>query len=221
MPNAVQHRMMGHVTHSASGWTLSGAICAVSSNMCVPDRYVPRVPGVARRSWAQPRRKPSANREAKRQPYSWLLLAAVGIGCSGSTTQLDAATKGSIIQPTQPDAAFDFSGPDIIRYTELVNQGKVGPPRTFDAGCDQCPAFCDRDRCVNEGRGGGGYIGGMLGWECVERTSYCGGFVCMNHVCVSCRTDAECCPPPNDAGTSSCHASCQWLDGIGSNMCGP
>jgi hypothetical protein len=198
--------------------------------------------------------------DGKQRAHAWFLLAAIAIGCSGSTGTAvhlipseakpkDAATepmdacvsdeacrRGAIIQPTQFDAAFDFSGPDIIQSSRPATQDELGPPRTFDLGCDKCEAFCDRDRCVNKGRGGLAYLGGTLGLECLERGDpaaqadpklalTCNGFVCTNHVCVSCRTDAECCPLPGDGGTSPCVPGpqgdeiCLWWERIGSNYC--
>ncbi len=163
-------------------------------------------------------------------------------GCVGDKarglTQAPGCMDGSVIQPTQPDAAFDFSGPDIIQFNQPPTQDELGPPRMFDEGCGNCggDAFCDRDRCVNKGRGGTAYVGGMLGQFCYEPgdplpqmdpkfNNICNGFVCMDHVCFSCRTDAECCPPPKDAGASSCVPGpqgtqvCLWWARIGSNIC--
>ena len=140
----------------------------------------------------------------------------------------DAAMSEDGDQPSEPaddaEAKFDHSGPDLVRFNRPAELAELGPPRTFDSGCEQCEEdeFCDRDHCAPIGPGGG-YVGGTYGFECQEDPSdphlraLCGGSRCVDGVCTSCRTAEDCC-----ATFPDCHVgefACLWWDRIHSHYC--
>lgn len=169
----------------------------------------------------------------RKTPSSILLLCASLNACSESHGQRRTARNGDASSSEAPDAEatydsgakFDFSGADIIQFNRPIEQNELAPPRMFDTGCERCNGeeFCDLDHCAVRGRGGTAYVGGTYGWECDEEPldprlkALCGGSLCVDGLCVSCRADSDCCR--NDPSCVPSDWVCLWWSRVQSNQC--